>query len=357
MSVDEDVLKRALDTLDDVFYIYDATGGLVYWNRRLNELFGLTDEELSGMTATEFFEPGDRDAIEAAIEETVETGETVVEAWGQTTEGRVRFELTGRLLRDDDGTMVGLAGVGRDVTERYEQTGDLNRQNERLAEFADILAHDLRNPLSVASGHLALLRETDSSPSIDAIEAAHERMERIITDIRVATREGAVSTTLVPVDLAAVAAEAWGYVDTAGAVFEGPDELRVEADADRLLRLFENLFRNSVEHGSTGSRTESDDSVEHGSRHSGDAPTTVRLEATATGFAVEDDGPGIAPEDRDRVFAPGVSDTVDGTGFGLYIVRTIATAHGWSVSVTEGESGGARFEFDLGQPTHPERRQ
>ena len=338
MAVDGALLTQALDTLDDVFYIYDTDGGLVYWNQRLNELYGLSDEELAGMTATEFFEPGDRGVIEAALGEVIETGETVVEAWGRTTEGRVRFELTGRLLTDADGTVLGFAGVGRDVTERYERAGALSRQNERLAEFADILAHDLRNPLSVASGHLALLREEGESASVEAIDAAHDRIERIITDIRMATREGTLATTLEPTDLAAVAAEAWGFVDTDGAVLDCPDELVVEGDADRLLRLFENLFRNAVEHGATSNRTASDD-ADHGVR--------VRLEATPSGFAVADNGPGIDPADRERVFRPGVSDTAGGTGFGLYIVRTIAAAHGWAVSVTDGALGGARFEFDL----------
>ncbi|MBX0304298.1 sensor histidine kinase [Haloarcula salinisoli] len=328
MSVEGDVVERALDTLDDVIYIYDETARLVYWNQRLNELYGLSDAELDGMAATEFFGPADRPAVEAALDEIRETGETTVEAVSQTTEGPVRFELTGRQLTDEDGEVIGFAGIGRDVTERYEQAGQLSQHNERLAEFADLLAHDIRNPLSVASGHLALARDGDVG-SLDAIEAAHERIDRIITDIRLATREGTLATDIEPTDIAWVAREAWEYVDTDDAVFEGPEEFRLDADADRLLRLFENLFRNAIEHGQTDDET----------------PVTVRLEATADGFAVEDDGPGIDAAVRDQVFDPGVSDAAGGTGFGLYIVRTIATAHGWDVSVTEAASGGARFEF------------
>ena len=123
MAVDGRVLRRALDTLDDVIYIYDETARLVYWNRRLNELYGLSDAELDGMPATEFFDPAEQSVIEAAIDEIHETGETVVEAWSPTTEGPVRFELTGRLLTD--GEVIGFAGIGRDVTERYEQAGQL----------------------------------------------------------------------------------------------------------------------------------------------------------------------------------------------------------------------------------------
>ena len=344
MSVDDGVLRGALDTLDDVFYIYDETGGLVYWNQRLNELYGLSDAELRGMPATAFFEPADRPAVEAAVVEILETGETVVEAWGRTTEGRIRFELTGRLVTDD-GDVDGFAGIGRDVTERYEQAGQLSRQNERLAEFADLLAHDLRSPLSVASGHLTLVRDGDDEASLEAIEAAHERIERIITDIRLATREGTLATDVDSVDIVGLAREAWEYVDTDGAVFEGPNELHLDADADRLLRLFENLFRNAVEHGSPGDRTRSDDETPRG--QSTDEPVTVRLVATAAGFAVEDDGPGIDPAVRERLFDPGVSDAAGGTGFGLYIVRTIAAAHDWDVTVTDAAGGGARFEFTV----------
>jgi len=332
MDVAEPILRGALGTLDDVVYIYDTDGGLVYWNDRLNELFGLSDAELSGMTPPEFFEAEDHGAIEAAISEVFDTGETVVEAWGQTTEGRIRFELTGRLVNDADGVVVGFAGVGRDVTERYEQARSLRRQNDRLAEFADILAHDLRNPLSVASGHLALLDDDETSAdivSVDAIRAAHERIERIIEDVRLAAREGLTVFEFEPIDLRAIAAEAWEYVDTGDATFDGPSSLPAQGDPDRLARLFENLFRNAVDHGLA------------------DDPPAVRLEATAAGFAVEDTGPGIDPEDRERVFEAGVSDSDDGTGFGLYIVRSIASAHGWDVSVTDGDSGGARFEFDL----------
>jgi signal transduction histidine kinase len=63
-----------------------------------------------------------------------------------------------------------------------------------------------------------------------------------------------------------------------------------------------------------------------------------------SGFYVADDGPGVPEAERERVFEFGHSGS-DGTGFGLAIVRGIAEAHGWRVSLTESESGGARFEF------------
>ncbi|MDX1746673.1 MAG: ATP-binding protein, partial [Halobacteriales archaeon] len=92
-------------------------------------------------------------------------------------------------------------------------------------------------------------------------------------------------------------------------------------------QLLENLFRNAVEHAGPG--------------------VTVCIGATAQrdGFSVADDGPGIPDAQRERVLESGYTTTSDGTGFGLAIVREIAEAHGWHVTVSESEDGGARFEF------------
>jgi len=72
---------------------------------------------------------------------------------------------------------------------------------------------------------------------------------------------------------------------------------------------------------------------------------TVTVGSLEDGFYVADDGPGIPEADREKVFESGYSTDGDGTGLGLAIVRRIAQAHGWDVTLTTSESGGARFEF------------
>jgi len=107
-----------------------------------------------------------------------------------------------------------------------------------------------------------------------------------------------------------------------------PTESVVPADASRLTQLFENLFDNAVEHGET--------------------VTTVRVDALVSGdgFYVADDGVGIPSEDREWVFEHGTTSNENGTGFGLSMGSDIARAHGWTVSVTAGANGGARFVFE-----------
>jgi signal transduction histidine kinase len=63
------------------------------------------------------------------------------------------------------------------------------------------------------------------------------------------------------------------------------------------------------------------------------------------GFYVEDDGPGFPTDDVDQVLEAGYSTASESIGLGLSIVRRIAEAHGWSLSLVEGDAGGARFEF------------
>jgi signal transduction histidine kinase len=195
------------------------------------------------------------------------------------------------------------------------------RRNERLEEFAGVLAHDLRNPLNVASGRLELAREARDDDHLDEVAAALDRMDGMIDRTLTLARSGRVISDTEPVDLSDVVTRSWGTVDTDDATLRVESTARIRADPDRIRHLFENLFRNSVEHG-------------------GEA-VTVRVGALDDGFYVADDGPGIPEPERETILAGGEG----ATGFGLLIVRRIVDAHGWELALTDGEDGGARFEI------------
>ncbi|MDS0295848.1 GAF domain-containing protein [Halogeometricum sp. S3BR5-2] len=229
-----------------------------------------------------------------------------------------------------------------DITERKRRESELERQNERLEEFANIVSHDLRNPLAVAQGHLDLARETDREESFETVANSLAQMERLIDDLLSLARQGNVVGETDAVDVATTARRAWATVETPGASLEATPTT-VEADEERLAELLGNLFRNALEHGAAD----------------GDRPIAVRVgplggddagdgKEGRDGFYVEDDGVGIPPDRRERVFDPGETTGEDGIGYGLAIVSRIGDAHGWSVSVTESETGGARFEFRTG---------
>jgi PAS domain S-box-containing protein len=215
-----------------------------------------------------------------------------------------------------------------------EQT--LLRQNERLEEFAGVVSHDLRSPLTVAKGNAYLARTDGDQEYVEKIEAALDRMEQLIDDLLTLAREGETVDEVEAVDMAATVREAWSTVGTGTADLALPADGRVlAADEGRLRELLENLFGNAVEHGG-------DD-------------VTVTVGVLGDGFYVADDGEGLDEEARANLFEPGFTTDDEGTGFGLSIVRQIAEAHGWEVAATESDAGGARFEFTGVQISEPDQ--
>ncbi|ELZ71834.1 signal-transducing histidine kinase-like protein [Haloferax prahovense DSM 18310] len=289
------------------------------------------------------------------------------------------------LVFEDGALLVGSAalavGAVRWSTHRDARETDLRRRNDRLDQFASVITHDLRNPLNVAQMRLELARDGHGTEHLSTVADAHDRMEALIQDVLQLARAGESVGEVERVSLATVAADAVTNTSL------GASGLTVEADAElladrgRLTAVFENLFRNSVEHGSTGNRTVSGDAVERSSTGNqtasdsvergaaggppspdeapnpgvrrpvpdatdgGTPGVNVRVGPLDDGFFVEDDGPGIPPEERERIFESGYSTDSRGTGLGLAIVSGVADAHGWEVTATDGENGGARFEF------------
>ncbi|TYT61617.1 sensor histidine kinase [Natrialba swarupiae] len=215
----------------------------------------------------------------------------------------------------------------RNLLVRRRQFERLEEQNEQLERFASVVSHDLRNPLQVAQGRLDLLESSVADSEREHVEHAQEsldRMDSLISDVLALAREGNELENPTEVQLSTVVANAWSVVASQDADLVAVDEgAMVVADTDRLSSVFENLFRNAVEHGRSD--------------------VTIEVGTTADGFYVADDGPGIPPEKRDDVLERGYS-SAEGTGLGLDIVTSVVDAHGWELSVGESDTGGARFD-------------
>lgn len=299
----------------------------LYWSRELLDILGISTDEFDG--EIDAFEkrlhPDDVDRVEAEMNNTIETGEPYqVEQRIENANGEyVWLDVRGQLVEKQDSTLM--VGIGIDITERKEQQAQLHKQRDRLDEFASVVSHDLRNPLHVAQGQLELAQEECGSEYLDAVERAHERMERLITDLLTLARHGDAVTDLTSVDVAELVENYWQNVQTADVTLVADLDQTVRADRSRLGQLFENLIRNAVEHG--------------------DDTGTVTVGELDDGFYVEDDGPGIPPGERDDVFDAGYSTNEAGTGFGLRIVKQVVQAHDWDIRLTESSDGGVRFEI------------
>jgi PAS domain S-box-containing protein len=317
------------------------------------DVFGYERTEILGRDIDEYIVPTDPDdgsdlaSEAAAFNQKLLSGERVRhECQRQTVDGLREFLLKIVPLKRDRRNVAGYA-IYTDITEQKRRERTLARENERLEEFASVVSHDLRNPLGIARGHLELARETGREASFEMADAALERMDGLIEDVLTLARQGQVVGDAEEVDAVAVARTAWNTVDTPEARLRTEGPITVVADTSRLRELFENLFRNAVEHGRPDRSCADGVVTEGGSSEDGESRAlTVSVEPTPNGFAVVDDGRGVPESDREALFEPGHSGSESGTGFGLAIVRRIAESHGWSISLAESEPGeGARFEI------------
>ncbi len=212
----------------------------------------------------------------------------------------------------------------------------------RQREFVADASHELRTPLTSVLANLEFLAETLEGEQADAASSAlrsSRRMRRLVQDLLLLARADAQRVAPhEPLDLGRVVVEAAAELEP---VAEGHgisvDAPRVIVDGarDELHRLVLNLLENAVKHTPPG--------------------TSVRATVTERDgraeIEVEDDGPGISPDLRDRVFerfVRGSGDRGGSFGLGLAIVRAVAASHGGTVRLAQPEDGrGARFVVTL----------
>ncbi len=328
--------RQIAENVHEVIWMVSADGETgLYVSPGIEHLTGYAAEQLEDApveTAMDAVHPEDSDCVRSAFETMfadVARGEADdhygVECRLQGPQG-VRWVEVDAYPVCTDGAVSRVVGIIDDITETKRREQELENQNERLEKFAGIVSHDLRNPLQVIGLHAdAMLAEDLATDHSQPISDAVSRMERLIDDLLTLARHGKAVSDVEPVSLETVVVQSWQTVSTPGLTLENEVRGVVQADRSRLVQLFENLFRNAVDHGGP--------------------EVTVTVGDLPDGFYVADDGPGIPADERESVFEMGYTTAEDGTGFGLNIVQDVVEAHGWDVAVTESETGGARFEI------------
>ncbi|WP_440770901.1 PAS domain-containing sensor histidine kinase [Natronorubrum sp. DTA28] len=216
-----------------------------------------------------------------------------------------------------------LGAMIQGTIDRVDREQQLQTKNQRLEEFSNVLAHDLRNPLAVAKGYTDLTRETGDLEYLADVEEGVERALSIMDGLLALARTGQGVSEFESAPLKQLASEAWSSIKTRDATLRVESDRTITADLGWLQQLFENVFRNAIEHGGSD--------------------VSVRVGAIDGGIYIADDGPGIDPEQRERLLK-GDSSGAD-VRFGFKIIRDVIDAHGWNLSIEESEEGGARFEI------------
>jgi two-component system, OmpR family, sensor kinase len=266
----------------------------------------------------------------------------------------------------DFGKRVPVAGARPDEIGRLgiafnRMLGELQAAHDQLASalvaqrrFVADASHELRTPLATLRGNVDLLRQmvvdlgpgdTEETAILEDISAEAERMSRLVADLLLlAQADAGQHLTLRPLDVSPIAHDAARTArllreDVLVEAVDLPGDLWVRGHADRLRQVLMILLDNAVKHAPTDGR------VTLSAERAGlDGDESIAIH-------VSDNGPGIAPADRDRVFerfyrAPG-SRSGEGTGLGLAIARWIVEEHQGSITLSSAPGQGATFTIRL----------
>ncbi len=216
----------------------------------------------------------------------------------------------------------------------------------RQREFAADTSHELRTPLAVIRAGVARVRQqpdarvSEIGPALDAVDSEAVRLAVLVDDLLAMARTdaGSADLDLRAVDLADVAAEAMATLEPLASQRDVHLALDVEpasmtGDPDRLRRLVTVLVDNAIRHGRDGG--------------------TVTVTVRSGSLVVDDDGPGVPPADRARIFerfSRGSATTTGGSGLGLAIAAWIVERHAGRITVGDSPAAGARFNVSLPVP-------
>jgi len=325
--------RTLLETVEDgIFFlsVEPAGNGWEFQFERVNQAYeeatGIGTAEVRGKTPTAIFGDELGTKVEANYHRCVRGREPIRYEEELPVETGARHWETTLTPVFSKGEPTRIIGLTRNITDRLKRERQLRSKKEQLDEFASVISHDIRNPLGVAQGRMELLKDECDSDHIPPIDRSLTRIEELVSDTLTLARQGQVVSDTEPIQLLNIVGTCWRSVSTAEATIEIEDEITIMGDQSRLQHVFENLFRNAIEHGGSD--------------------ITVRVgQFDDTEIYVENSGPPIPEDLRESVFEPGHTSAQGGTGFGLTIVKRIVEAHGWEVSITEGSDGGARFVF------------
>jgi PAS domain S-box-containing protein len=334
-AADDEVLSSVVQDLADGVVVCDATGVVRQVNPAFARAIGRDPSALAGVALGELVGPPPTEG-------------TLAEALREAISG----PWCGELRATDGGgvweatmapTAGGIVAVFRDVRARHQA-------DETRVEFLSMVTHDIKGPLTVILGYTELLSDPADPPSpamltdtLGRVRESGEQIHALVSNFVEFSRIEAGRHVLnrVPIDVAEVLsrlvqhhaprAQRKGIELT----YDGAPMPEIEGDRPQIERVVVNLLSNAIKYTSRGGR------IRVSGRHDGHEVT----------IAVEDTGPGIAPEDLASIFekyrrAP-ASHRVDGVGLGLFIARTLARAHGGDVRVASTPGSGSTFTLVL----------
>jgi PAS domain S-box-containing protein len=362
------LLRAVAEGTTDAVFVKDARGRYLMINDAGASLMGRSVGEVVGRDDSELFSPETAAPIMEADRRVLASGRTETTEEVGTAAGVTRTYLTAKgPYRDEEGRVVGVIGIARDITDRKRLEEELRRRAAELAEtdkrkdeFLAMLAHELRNPLAPIVHGLHLAREagaeTDARAlALEAIDRQVHHLARLVDDLLDVSRIARGKMQIRPerldlTRLVRTAAEdrraglAHADLDLAVEVPAAP--VWVTGDATRLGQVLGNLLDNAAKFTDRGGQVAVRLSVDQG--------------AQQAVLVVRDTGVGIGPEVLPKLFTAfaqadrSLERARGGLGLGLAVVRALVELHGGEVTVASGGLGkGTEFSVRLPLATGP----
>ena len=171
-------IENALNTLQDIFFVFDLEGRFLRWNKTMNAVTGYTDKEISLKKVTDFFREDEKERVSKAILKGIKEGSASVEASIVTKDGReIPYAFNAAILNDAQNKPIGISGVGRDITDHQKLESQLRhaQKMEAVGTLAGGIAHDFNNILNVIMGYGAMVADT-----LEAGSPAKEDMNEVL---------------------------------------------------------------------------------------------------------------------------------------------------------------------------------
>lgn len=349
LQASERKFRGLVENAEDLIYLTDRTGHLVYANPALHRLLGFEPDAVyaARLEVLSLVHPADRDQMAQVIPRML-AGEVLrafefrmVHASGSCFRW---FSQTNVPLRDESGQVTGMQCIAHDVTDRREMQAQIARA-ERLADLGRMaanIAHEIRNPLGAIVNSISVLRRPGVAADrrlLDIVTEEADRLNAILGDFLMFARPPAraavpcdvVELIVTTVELFRRDSKASRGVDLR---LSCPPVLRpVVADPNQIRQVLWNLLANAAEAMAAPGVVDID------ARASDDGETVT--------IAVTDDGPGIV--EPTAIFEPFYTTKAQGTGLGLAIVARIVREHGGCLSAHNVRGRGA--QFTIGIPT------
>jgi PAS domain S-box-containing protein len=366
----EERYRSVVSEIDEVIFRTDATGRWTFLNPAWTQITGFSVEETLDTTVQSAIHPDDLADAAAQCQGLIDNTADYCrhEVRYVTKNGGARWvEVHARATRAADGSLIGTAGVIRDVTERRQVEDALRAAREAAeaasrakSEFLSRMSHELRTPLNAILGFGQLMELEAASPTerenADQILKAGRHLLSLINEVLDITgiEAGRLRISAEPVRVVDVVDEVVALISpltTPRGIVLNVDRARiadhyVQADRQRLKQVLLNLAANAVKYN----------------RRDGSALIGFEEGPDGRGrIIVEDSGSGISAEKLSRLFIPfdrlgAEASGVEGTGLGLALSKRLAEAMGGTIGVRSSAGVGSTFWIDLPRAESPVAR-